>query len=119
PVVVLADEDGLRLPELRQVERLVERPDVRRAVSEERDGDARLVPKLEGEARAGHGGQPAADDGVRAEVAACDVVEMHQPAVPVRAALDLAVELCHDGVRRRSARERMAVRAMRRGKDVA
>ena len=52
PVVVLADEDRLRLPELREVERLVEGADVRRAVAEERDRDARLVAQLEREARA-------------------------------------------------------------------
>ena len=63
--------------------------------------------------------QPAADDGVRAEVAALDVVEVHRAAVAVRAALDLPVELRHDGVRVRAARERVTVGAMRRGEDVA
>jgi hypothetical protein len=38
-----------RLPELREVERLVEGADVRRAVAEERDRDARLVAQLERE----------------------------------------------------------------------
>ena len=56
-------------------------------------------PQLEGERGAGDRGQPAADDRVRAEVAALDVVEVHRAAVAVRAALDLAVELGHDLVR--------------------
>src|SRR5579884_58261 len=119
PVVVLADEHRLRLPELREVERLVERADVGRAVAEERDGDARLVAQLEREARADDGGQAAADDRVRAVVAALQVVQVHRPAVPVRAALDLAVQLRHDGVGRRPARERVPVRAVRRREDVA
>src|SRR5579884_1404659 len=73
PVVVLADEERLRLPQLREVERLVERPGVRRAVAEERDRDARLVPQLEREPGTDDRGQAAADDGVRTEVAALDV----------------------------------------------
>ena len=63
--------------------------------------------------------QPAADDGVRAEVAALDVVEVHRAAVAVRAALDLPVELRHQRVRVRAARERVAVGAMGRAEDVA
>jgi hypothetical protein len=83
----------LRLPELPQVERLVEGADVRRAVAEERDRDARLVTQLEREARADDRRQPAADHGVGAVVAALDVVQVHRAAVAVRAALDLPVEL--------------------------
>ena len=119
PLVVLADEERLRLPELREVERLVEGAGVRRAVAEERDRDARLVAQLEGEAGADDRRQAAADDGVRAEVAALDVVEVHRAAVAVRAALELPVELGHDRVRVRAARERVAVRAVGRAEDVA
>ena len=46
--------------------------------------------------------QPAADDRVRAEVAALDVVEVHRAAVAVRAALELPVQLGHDLVRVRA-----------------
>jgi len=42
-VVVLEHEDRGHLPELGEVERLVEGPDVGRAVAEERDRDARLA----------------------------------------------------------------------------
>ena len=92
---------------------------VRRAVAEERDRDPRLVAQLEGEAGADDRRQPAADDRVRAEVAALDVVEVHRAAVAVRAALELPVELGHDRVRMRAAREHVAVRAVGRGEDVA
>src|SRR3954462_1427000 len=119
PMVVLADEHRLRLPELREVERLVERADVRCAVAEERDRDARLVAQLVREARAGDGRQAAADDGVRAEVAALDVVEVHRSAVAVRDAFELPVQLCHHVVRMRAARERVPVRAVCRCEDVA
>ena len=63
--------------------------------------------------------QAAADDGVRAQVAALDVVEVHRAAVAVRAALELPVQLGHERVRVRAARERVPVRAMGRGEDVA
>ena len=119
PVVVLADEDGLRAPELRQVERLVEGADVGRPVAEERDGDPRLVTQPECEPRTRDGGQAAADHGVRAVVAALDVVEMHRAAVAVRAAFDLPVELRHHVVRVRPAGQGMTVRAMGRSEDVA
>jgi hypothetical protein len=119
PVVVLEHEDGRNLPELRQVERLVEGADVRRPVAEEGDRDTRLATELEGERRARHRGQAASDDGIRAEVAALDVVEVHRAAVTLAAAFELPVELRHDGVRVRAPRERVAVRAMGRGEDVA
>ena len=119
PLVVLADEHRLRLPELREVERLVEGAGVRRAVAEERDRDPRLVAQLEREPGADERRQAAADDRVRAEVAALDVVEVHRAAVAVRAALDLPVELGHQRVRVRAARERVPVRAMGGAEDVA
>ncbi len=97
----------------------MERPDVRRAVAEERDRDPRLVAHLEGERCADGRRQPAADDRVRAEIAALDVVEVHRPAVAVRGALELPVELGHHLVRVRPLGERVAVRAMRRGDHVA
>src|SRR5205085_6361905 len=89
------------------------------AVAEERDRDPRLVAQLEREAGADHHREPAAHDGVRAQVAALDVVEMHRAAVAVRAALELSVELGHDRVRMRATREHMPVGAMRRAEDIA
>ena len=62
--------------------------------------DARLAAQLERERGAGDRRQPAADDRVRAEVAALDVVEVHRAAVAVRAALELPVQLGHQLVRR-------------------
>ena len=97
----------------------MERSDVRRAVAEERERDAGLASQLERERGAGDRRQPAADDGVRAQIPALDVVEVHRAAVPVRAALELAVKLGHERVRARAARERVSVRAVSRGEDVA
>ena len=93
--------------------------DVGRTVAEERDRDARLAAHLEGEARADDRREPAADDRVRAQVPALDVVEVHRAAVPVAAALDLPVELRHDLVRMRALGERVPVRAVGRGDHVA
>jgi hypothetical protein len=59
------------------------------------------------------------DDCVRSHVAALDVVEMHRAAKTVRAALDLAVQLRHDLVRRSSVREHVPVRPVRRSNHVA
>ncbi len=119
PVVVLADEHGRDIPELRKVERLVEGADVRRPVAEERDRDARLVTELERECGADDRGQPTADDGVRSEIPALDVVEVHRSAVAVRAALELPVQLRHQLVRVRALREGVPVRAVSGGDDVA
>src|SRR5262249_7865245 len=99
-------------PELREVQRLMEGADVRRAVAEEGDRDVRLGAHLEGERRADDSGQPAPDDRVRAEEPALDVVEVHRAAVAAWATLDLAVQLRHDRVRGRAVRERVAVRAV-------
>ena len=73
---------------------------------------------LKASARADDRGQAAADDRVRAEVPALDVVEVHRAAVAVAAALDLPVELGHELVRVRALRERVPVRAVRRGDHV-
>ena len=48
-----------------------------------------------------------------------DVVQVHRAPVPVRAALELPVQLRHHRVRMRAARERVPVSAMRRREDVA
>src|SRR5262249_15820358 len=109
----------LGLPELREVERFVEGADVRRSVAEEGNSDPRLVAKLERETGSRDVGEPAADDGVRTEVAAIDVVEGHRASVAARATLDLAVELCHHRVWVRAPGERVAVRPVRRGEDIA
>src|SRR6185312_11266699 len=63
PMVVLANEDDRQLPELSEVHRLVERPDVRRTVTEERERDARLLAHLECEGCTHSGRQAATDNG--------------------------------------------------------
>jgi hypothetical protein len=64
-------------------------------------------------------GSPPPTTAFAPEVAALDVVEVHRAAVAVRAALELPVELGHDGIRMRPARERVTVRAVGRGENVA
>src|SRR5205085_1784048 len=81
PVVAFADEHGRNLPELSDVERLVERADVRRPIAEEGDCDPRLAAELEGKRGAHDRGQTAADDGIRPEIPALDVVEVHRTPV--------------------------------------
>ena len=115
---MLADEDGRDVPELGEVERLVEGADVGRSVAEERHGHPRFAPQLEGERGADDAGKAAADDGVCTEVPALEVVEVHRAAVAVAAALDLPVELGHDLVGMGSLRDRVAVGPVGRGDDV-
>ena len=118
PAVVLEHEDRRHLPELREVERLVERARVRGAVAEERDRDALLALELERERGADDPGEPARDDGVRPEVPDLEVVQVHRAAEPARAALLLPVQLGHDRVDVRPLRDRVAVRAVGRRDDV-
>jgi len=112
-MVVLADEDGRHRPQLREVQRLVERADVRRPVAEERDRHARLAAHLEGEGGADDPRQATPDDRVRAQIPALHVIEVHGAAVAVAHAFDLAVELRHHLVRMRSLGQRVPVRAVR------
>src|ERR671919_2957166 len=116
PGVVLEDEDRRHLPELGEVQGLVERPRVRRPVAEEDDCDALLVSELEGERGADDPGHATRDDRVRAQIADLEVVQVHRAAIAVRAALELPVELGHDRIHMRSLRDRVPVRAMR-GRD--
>ena len=110
PAVVLAHEDGrdvqscARLSASWNVPVFVE-PSPKKATATRGS-----LAELERERGAGDRRQPAADDGVRAEVAALDVVEVHRAAVAVRAALDLPVELGHHRVRR-ACRARACARA--------
>jgi hypothetical protein len=78
-----------------------------------------LATHLEGQGGADDAREPAPDDRVRAKVPALEVIEVHGAAVPVAAALDLAVELGHDLVRVRALGDGMAVRPVRRSDNVA
>ncbi len=119
PVLSSQHEHRGHFPELCKVERFVEGADVRRAVAEERNRDARLATELERERSARDLRQPASDDRIRAEVPVLDVVQMHRAAVAVRAALGLPVQLGHQLVRVGAFRERVAVRAVRRRDHIA
>ena len=78
PAVVLEHEHRRDVPQLREVERLVEGARVRRAVPEEGEPDPLLTAHLERERRADDRRDPARDDGVRSEVPDLDVVQVHR-----------------------------------------
>ena len=96
----------------------MERADVGRAVAEERHGNAWLAAHVKGKRGAGDHRQAAADDRVRSEVAALDVVQVHRAPVPARHALYLPVELRHQRVGVGAARERVAMSPVRGREDV-
>src|SRR5207253_7815073 len=79
-LVVLADIDGRQLPYRGEVQRLMKRTLVDRAVAEERDRDLVGAELLGGERSARRDGDPAADDPVRAEVALRRVRDVHRAA---------------------------------------
>ena len=83
------------------------------AIAEEAGCHAFLALQLVGE-RETHGDrQAAAHDGVATVEAPADVEQVHRAAAAARAAVRLAVHLGHDRARRHTARERMAVLAVR------
>ena len=83
-------------------------------VAEERDCDAGLFAHLEGKRRSDNRRQTSADDGVRAEIALLDVIEMHRATKAPAASLGLAVELRHERVGARPLGEGVPVCAMGR-----
>ena len=78
--IVLADEDHRQLPDRREIQRLVERPDIGRAVAEEADGY--IAGALVLRAPAPQHGQMRADDGIGTHHAVLDRSEMHRPPLP-------------------------------------
>src|SRR5256885_8114630 len=86
-LVVLAHENHRKLPDDGEVERLVEGPDVGRAVAEETDGDLSRLTNLCGPGGAGGDGQVSPDDRIRSHGAASDVGQMHRPALAMQHAV--------------------------------
>ena len=105
--VVLADEHGRQVPDLRHVEGLVERPDVGRPVPEERDRDVVGAPHLGRPGRAVRGAEVRADDGVGAHHALRDVGQVHRAALAAEDPVLPAEELGHRRPRIHAARERV------------
>ena len=112
-LVVLADEDDRRLPHDRQVQRLVERPDVRRPVAEEADRDLAAPAVLRGPGRPDRDRQMGADDRVRPHRAVLDGGEVHGSALAAHQRALLADELEEHRLHRYAAGKRVVVAAVR------
>ena len=117
-LVVLADVDRRQLPDRREVQRLVERALVRRAVAEERDRDLIGAELLRGERRAGRDRDAAADDAVRAEVALRGVGDVHRAAAASAVAGLAAEQLREHPAEVGALRDAVAVAAVGRGDPV-
>ena len=100
-MVVLADKDDRELPERGEVQRLVKRALVHRAIAEERDGDTPFLLILDGEAQTSGDGELGADDGLAADEVVLGAVHVHRATLALAAPRRLAQELCHDGGRAR------------------
>ena len=111
--VVLADEDDRQLPDRGEVQRLVERADVRGPVAEEADRDLPGAARLRRPRGAGRDRHVRADDGVRAHRAVLDVGEVHRPALAAADAGRPAHQLGHQPAHRRAAQQRVDVAAIR------
>ena len=117
-LVVGDHEHDRQLPQGGEVERLAERPLVRRAVTEDADRDL-VEPLVVGRER--HPGgqrQVAADDPVAAHEAVLEVEHVHRPAAPLRDALLAPEQLGHDAIGVRPAGQRVPVRAVGRDQVV-
>src|ERR1700694_548732 len=112
--VVHAEPDDRELEDLREVQRLVERADVRRAVAEHAEDDILLFAVPHGPSAADGQGQVAADDSVSAHEAKLGVEHVHRAATAVRGSRFLAEELGHHGLRVDAAGDGVPVLAVAR-----
>ena len=116
--VVLADEDHGQLPHDGQVERLVERADVRGAVAEEADDDLSRLTLLRRPRGAGRDRHVRAHDRVRAHRAVLDAREVHRPALAAADPGRASQQLRHQRAHRRAAEQRVHVPAIRAEDEV-
>ena len=117
--VVLAHVEHRQLPGRRDIEALVERPGVRRAVAEERDRDTALAFHLRRKAGAGDDRNAARDDAVGAEHADAEIGDVHGAALALAVAGLPPVQLGHHAVQVGALGDAVAVAAMRRDDPVA
>ena len=101
-----------QLPERGEVQRLVERALVHRAIAEERDGDALFLLILDGEAETGGDGELGADDGLAADEVVLGAVHVHRAALALAAPRRLAQQLGHDDARLHTFQDGVAVLAV-------
>ena len=111
--VVLADEDRRQLPGCRQVETLVERAVVRRAVPEERHAHPVGFEQHGRVAAAGRQGDARPDDAAGAHEADLGLEQVHRAAAAARAAGGAAHHLGDQFARRHALGQGMAVAAVR------
>ncbi len=94
--VVLAEIDDGQLPQRGQVQRLVERAFIHRAIAKEGQRDIALLLILDAEAHAGGDDELRADDGLAAQQPMLGAVHVHRAALAATTAGHFAVQLCHD-----------------------
>src|SRR5688572_26145648 len=111
--VVLARKDHRKLPQLCQVELLVEQPLAEGALAEEADRDAILFQVLRRVRRAGRDAGAAADDRVGAKIAGRRVGDVHRAALALAVPGFLAQQLSEHQVRRCALGQAVPVTAMR------
>src|SRR5688572_2743227 len=106
-------EDDRQLPQLGEVQLLVEQPLAQRALAEEAHRHLSGLQILRREGRAGGNPGAAADDRVGAQVAGARVGDVHRPALALAVAGFLAEQLGEHQVRRRALGQAVAVTAVR------
>ena len=112
-------EDDRQVPDRRQVERLVERADVRRALAELAEHRVRELLVAQRERGADGDRKLPADDPPPSEKVSLHVEQVHRAAVPPGDAGGLAEQLGHDAVRLGPDGDRRAVVAVAREQVVA
>ena len=111
-LVVLADEQHRQLPDRREIDRLVERADVHRTVTEEADGDRIGLLDLAGPGQPARDRQVRTDNGVGAVVAVLHAGDVHRATLAGADPACLAQQFGEDRLRRGTAGEGMGVAAV-------
>ena len=110
--IVLTHEHHGQLPDRGEIQRLVERADIGRAVAEEADGDVLVALVLRTQRRAAGDRQMRADDGVGAHHAVRGGSEVHRAALAAHQAVVALHQLTEHFLDRHAARKRVRVAAI-------
>ena len=110
--IVLADEDDRQLPDGGEIERLVERANIGRAVAEEADGHVLLAEILRAPGRATGDRQMRADNRIGAEHVMLDRGQVHRAALAAHEADVAQHQFAEHALHRGAAGERMRVAAI-------
>src|SRR5258706_1707013 len=114
-LIVFADVDDGKLPQLRQVHHFVERTLAEGAFSEKADCDAIRAQSFGGESRARSDAYAAADDGIGSEVAGGGIGDMHRSTLPAAITRFFSQQLGEHAVGRRALGEAVSVTTVRAG----